>query len=125
MLQFILIASAIALLALSFLGFFKIIKWMIRLVALLCLVAMGIFWQLGGREMAKEKWSEYSPTLMDQARLLSSEDQKILDDAIEGKKQLFEDQKARLIIIGEQLKQNPNIQADETAQKILKDILAN
>ena len=75
--------------------------------------------------MAKEKWSEYSPTLMDQARLLSSEDQKILDDAIEGKKQLFEDQKARLIIIGEQLRQNPNIQADETAQKILTDILAN
>ena len=125
MLQFILIASAIALLALSFLGFFKIIKWMIRLVALLCLVTLGIFWQLGGREMAKEKWSEYSPTLMEQARLLSSEDQKILDDAIEGKKQLFEDQKARLIIIGEQLRQNPNIQADETAQKILTDILAN
>ena len=125
MLQFILIASAIALLALSFLGIFKIIKWMIRLVAILCLVALAIFWQMGGRDVAKDKWAEYSPALKNQARLLSNEDQQILEDAIQGKKQLLEDQKARLQIIGEQLKQNSKVQADEAAQKILQDILAN
>ena len=75
--------------------------------------------------MAKEKWSEYSPALKEQARLLSSEDQQILEDAIQGKKQLLEDQKARLQMIGEQLKQNSKVQADEAAQKILQDILAN
>jgi hypothetical protein len=117
----ILLVSGIVLLLVSFIG---IMKTLLRLAAIICLIAGVWFWFNGGREKIEGGIEAGKQQLMEHASGLVDEEKRVLESALANPGALLETQKPRLRDIVSKLSESAAIDGNQEAKAALEKLKA-
>jgi hypothetical protein len=117
----ILLVCGIVLLVISFIG---IMKTLLRLAAIVCLIAGVWFWFNGGREKIQEGIEAGKQQLMERASGLADQEKIDLEAALANPGALLDSQKPRLREIVSKLSNTPAIDGNQEAKAALEKLKA-
>lgn len=112
--------AAVILIALSFFG---LLKALLRVTALLCVIAAIFVFYTGGREVIVESFDSGKEMIQEKVSGMVENDRKLIEEALRDPSSVVGAQKDKIREISEKLLENPEISANDGARKVLEKLV--
>ncbi len=112
--------AAVVLIALSFFG---LLKALLRVTALLCVIAAIFVFYTGGREVIAENFDSGKEMIQEKVSGMVENDRKLIEEALRDPSSVVGARKEKIREISEKLLENPEISSNTEARRVLKTLV--
>ena len=112
--------AAVVLIALSFFG---LLKALLRVTALLCVIAAIFVFYTGGREVIAENFDSGKEMIQEKVSGMVENDRKLIEEALRDPSSVVGARKEKIREISEKLLENPEISSNAEARRVLKTLV--